>query len=73
MNKIFYALSVIGSILICVFAFILPKNPYQILPAITIMGIDKPLWLSIIIVGLFFYNGLLYEIYEILNKKFDRC
>ena len=69
MKKIFYMLGVVGSIVICICAFVIPSNPHEIIPAISVMGFDKPLWLAIIIVGLFLYNAILCEIYDILQNK----
>ena len=62
----------IGSIVICILAFVIPNNPYEIIPAISVMGFDKPLWLAIIITGLVFYNGLLYGIYDTLKEKYGK-
>lgn len=69
MKNIFYILSAVGSIVICVLAFILPNNPHEIIPAMSVVGFDKPLWLAIIITGLFFYNLILYGIYDKLKEK----
>ncbi len=72
MKNIFYVLGVVGSIVICILSFVLPNNPHEIIPAISMMGFDKPLWLALIITGLVFYNGLLYGIYDTLKKKYGK-
>jgi hypothetical protein len=72
MRNIFYILSAVGSVIICILAFILPSNPNEIIPAISVMGFDKPLWLAIIITGLFFYNALLYGVYDKLKEKYGK-
>ncbi len=73
MKNIFYVLSGVGSIAIVVLAFILPSNPNEIIPALTPMSFDKPLWFAIILTGLVLYNGLLYGIYDKLKeRKYDK-
>ncbi len=69
MKNIFYILSAVGSVTICVLAFVVPSNPHEIIPAISMAGFDKPLWLAIIITGLVFYNGILYGIYDKLKDR----
>lgn len=67
---IFYFLSIVGVILIFLLAFTIPKNPFQIIPAITTIGFDKPLWLCIAICGNFIYLLIIWSIYDkILHKK----
>ena len=50
-----------------VLAFVIPSNPNQIIPALTVMSFDKPLWLCIIIGGGVIYLISLYSIYDKLN------
>ena len=69
MNKSFIVLGIIGSIIIFVCAFIVPSNPHEIIPAITYMSVDKPLWLELVIVGLFVYWCLLVNSYDWMIKK----
>ena len=69
MNKSFIVLGIIGSIVICVCAFTIPSNPHEIIPAITYMSVDKPLWLELVIVGLFVYWCLLVNSYDWMIKK----
>jgi len=66
---IFQILAFVGVVLICVCAFTIPKNPYEIIPALTVMSFDKPLWLCIVFGGGFLYLFLLYYIYEYINEK----
>lgn len=63
-KKVFHSLALIGVIIICILAFTLPKNPYEIIPSFTIMSFDKPLWLNIIISCSFIYLTILYSIYD---------
>ena len=70
LKRIFQILGVVGFLIICILAFIIPENPYKIIPAISMMSFDKPLWLCIIIVAGFFYLITLYAIYDkIIEKK----
>ena len=70
LKRIFQILGVVGFITICVLAFIVPTNPNQIIPAMTVMSFDKPLWLCIIIGGGFIYLIMLYTIYNIINNRY---
>lgn len=69
MKKSFIALSVIGSIIICILAVVLPKDPNLNIPSISVMGFDKPLWFAIDIVGIFFYNIILLAIYDKMKER----
>jgi len=50
MKKVFIILGIIGVIVISICAFTVPKDPYMILPAMTVYSFDKPLWFAIIII-----------------------
>lgn len=69
MKLIFQCLGVIGVGVIIVLAFTLPSNPYEIIPALTMMSFDKPLWLCIIISSSFFYLVALFSIYNGIEKR----
>lgn len=70
LKRLFQILGIVGFLIICLLAFIMPKNPYEIIPAMTMISFDKPLWLCIIIVAGFFYLITLYAIYDkIIEKK----
>lgn len=69
LENIFKILGVIGFIAICIMAFVIPSNPYEIIPSYTYMGFDKPLWLCIILGGGFLYLIILYSIYDFINKR----
>lgn len=69
LKRIFQILGVIGFITICVLAFILPTNPNEIIPALSVMSFDKPLWLCIIIGGGFIYLISLNAIYDKINNR----
>ena len=68
-KRLFQVLAVIGFITICVLAFTLPPNPNKVIPALSVMSFDKPLWLCIIIGGGFIYLITLYSIYDKLSSK----
>lgn len=64
MIKIFYILGVIGVIIILILSFIIPNDPFMIIPGFTIFSFDKPLWFCILISVSFFYLMILYYIYD---------
>lgn len=69
MNKlIFNTLAILGIIIIIFLSFIIPNNPYEVIPSYTFITVDRPLWLNIIITSIFIYIIILYSIYE---KIFD--
>lgn len=65
---LFYALAIIGVLIISICAFVIPENPYEIIKSLTSVTFDKPLWLNIIIGVSFMYLVVLYFIYDKLNK-----
>lgn len=67
-KRIFQILAIIGIIVICIMAFTIPKDPYKIIPAITYISFDKPLWFCIILSGGFIYLITLYYIYDKITK-----
>lgn len=69
LETIFRIMAVVGVIIISILAFTLPQNPYEIIPAMSIMSFDKPLWFAIIVSGSFIYLCLLYELYDYLKEK----
>ena len=69
LKRVFQILGIIGFIVICILAFVIPSNPNQIIPALTVMSFDKPLWLCIIIGGGFIYLITLYSLYNKLNNN----
>ena len=66
---VFYALGVIGVVIISILAFVLPNDPYMIIPAMSVMSFDKPLWFAIIVSGSFIYLFVLSGIYDYLKEK----
>lgn len=69
MKKIFIFLELIGILVIIILSFLLLKNPYEIIPAISITGFDKPLWLCVVIIFSFVYSIILMYIYETIKKR----
>lgn len=70
MRLTFKVIGVLGFIIICIMAFIIPNNPYEIIPSISSVGFDKPLWFAIIVGGGFLYLMTLLSLYErIENEK----
>jgi ABC-type uncharacterized transport system permease subunit len=57
-------MSIVGSILIVILSLIIPSNPFKNIPAMSWVGVDKPLWITISIVGLVIYNGILFNLYD---------
>lgn len=68
LKRVFQVLAVLGLIVISVLAFVVPSNPNEIIPAMTVMSFDKPLWLCIIVGGLLYLISL-YSIYDKLSSK----
>ena len=69
MKRKFIIIGLIGIIIICILSFIIPKNPYEMIPSFTYLSFDKPLWLCITLSGSFIYINLLYELYILKNGK----
>lgn len=73
MKKTFYILTFLGIIIIEILSFILPSNPYEIIPAISYRSFDKPLWSCYLFGGNFIYTLLLWNLYDtIQNKKKEK-
>lgn len=70
MKVLFVALGIIGVAIISVLSFVIPSNPYEIIPSLTMMHGDMPLWLMLIISFSFIYLLILWAIYDkfILGK-----
>ena len=56
-------------IIISILAFTIPKDPYVIIPAMSVASFDKPLWFAIIVSCGFLYLSVLWYIYEEVSKK----
>ncbi len=69
LKSIFQILGIVGFIIICILAFVVPSNPYEIIPALTVMSFDKPLWLCIIVGDGFLYLIVLYALYNRIIEK----
>lgn len=71
MKVLFVALGIIGVAIISVLSFVIPSNPYEIIPSLTMMHGDMPLWLMLIISLSFIYLLILWAIYDkfILGKN----
>ena len=67
-KKLFIVLAFVGVIVISILGFIIPDNPYEIVPAMTMMSFDKPIWLCYVVVGSFFYLIALYYIYDKVKR-----
>ena len=70
MKVLFVALGIIGVAIISILSFVIPSNPYEIIPSLTMMHGDMPLWLMLIISLSFIYLLILWAIYDkfILGK-----
>lgn len=74
MKRLFIGLEVIGMVIISIMAFTVPENPYEIIPALSMMGFDRPLWLNTILGLGFLYSIALFSIYDnIEQKKSSTC
>lgn len=69
MKTAFQIFAIGGMCIINHLAFTIPNNPYEIIPALTIMTCDKPLWLCIIIGFGFPYLMILWSIYDNLEQR----
>lgn len=69
LKDIFLVLSVLGIDIISIMAFTIPSDPYVIIPAISMVSFDKPLWFCIIFGGSFLYLMLLWSIYDKLEQR----
>ena len=62
---IFYIISLLGFITIIISSFVIPNNPFEIIPSYNLITIDRPLWLNIVISCSFFYILIINYIYDI--------
>lgn len=69
MKNLFIGLYIVGVVAIIIGSFTIPSNPNEIIPALTVASFDKPLWLCLIITGVFFYSIILYAIYDKIKNK----
>ena len=65
----FQIIAIVGIIIISILSFTIPQNPYEIIPAITPMSFDKPLWFALIVSCGILYLSLLWYIYDEVSKK----
>ncbi len=65
----FQIIAIVGVIIISILSFTIPQNPYEIIPAITPMSFDKPLWFALIVSCGILYLSLLWYIYDEVSKK----
>lgn len=72
MKRLFIILSFIGIIVIGILSFVLPTNPYEIIPAMTVISFDKPLWLCILVGGGFIYLVIIWTIYDMITGDIKR-
>lgn len=68
-KTIFKVLSIMGMFIISILAFTISKDPYVIIPAMSVASFDKPLWFAIIVSCGFLYLSVLWYIYEEVSKK----
>ena len=67
-KKLFIVLAFVGVIVISILGFIIPDNPYEIVPAMTMMSFDKPIWLCYVVGCSFIYLIALYYIYDKVKR-----
>lgn len=68
-KTIFIILAIVGVTIISILAFTIPNDPFEIIPSVSALGFDKPLWLAIIIGFSFIYLLLLWYIYDEVSKR----
>ncbi len=66
---LFKLLAVVGVISIGVLSLIIPEDPFKIIPALTVMSYDKPLWFCIMMGGSSLYLLALLSIYDCINQR----
>ena len=64
LKTIFQILAIVGMIIICIIAFTIPTNPYEIIPAVSMMSFDKALWFCIVFGGGFLYFLIIMALYD---------
>ena len=69
MKVAFIILGIIGVIVISALGFIIPEKPFEIIPAITPMSFDKPIWACYMFGGGFIYIILLIACYDTICAK----
>lgn len=69
MKNVFMCLAIIGIIIISFFSFVIPSDPYIILPTMSLVGFDKPLWFAMMIIVGFFYLILISMVYYKIKEK----
>lgn len=72
---LFIALAIVGVAIIITLSFMLPSNPYEIIPSVSMMYGDMPLWLKCSIGFSFLYLLILFAIYDKLipsDEKKDK-
>lgn len=69
LRKVFLLFTIFGIITISVIAFTVPNDPNEIIPTISTVGFDKPLWFCIIFGGSFLYLMILWSIYDKIETK----
>lgn len=73
MKILFVILGIVGVAVISILSFVIPSNPYEIIPSLSMMHGDMPLWLMIIISFSFVYLLILYAVYDkFILKDSDR-
>ncbi len=69
MKVLFVILGFVGVAIISFLSFIIPTNPYEIIPSFSMMHGDMPLWLMLIIAFSFIYLLILYAVYDKFIQK----
>ena len=73
MKTLFIFLGIMGALIISILSFILPTDPFLIIPAMTPMTFDKPLWLCGVVGGNTIYLGSLYYVYDKMVLEREWC
>jgi len=69
LNKLFNVIAILGLLVIGILSFVVPDNPWIIIPSLSAFLFDKPLWLGLIVNFSFFYIMFLMMLYDILEQR----
>jgi len=72
LKSIFVVLSFVGVAVVSILSFIIPSNPYEIIPSLTMMVGDMPLWLKLILAFSTIYLLVLWSIYDKIIQRKER-
>lgn len=72
MKRTFIIINLIGIIIILSLSVILPKHPFEIIPAISYRSFDRPAWLNYFLAGSFIYTIIVWKLYDLFLPIYKR-